>query len=208
MFRGKGASERSCFAFCILGAARCCVVIVFAVARRLRPAKNSQRRHNDLSHRLRRTFPILEVPGLQSPFDKDYGPFRHKLFGDLRQLVPSDAADPFHALISVFLVAEWLIDGEREIRDRFTGRCGFHLCVLPGILEENDFVYSDTGHLLPPFAQKFRKVAMKRGIGEKWFYGSNNVPTLLGVGVVTYANLNCPINCRSSTVREVDDARK
>jgi hypothetical protein len=107
----KRASERS-FAFRILGATRCPVVIVVAVARCPRPAKNPQRRYNDLSYRLHRTFPTLKLPSLQTPFDKDYG----------------------------------LIDGERELRDRSTGRRGLYLRILPSISEENDLVYADAGH--------------------------------------------------------------
>src|SRR5579863_2120605 len=151
------ASERNRFAFCIRGATRCRVVIVVAVARCLGSTKNPQRRDDDLSHCLRRALPILELPRLQAPFDKDYGPFRHKLFGNLRQLIPGDAANPFHVLVSVLLAAEWLIDSEREIRDRFAARRGLHLCILPGISEQNDFVRSDIRHDV--FASVFKEIS-------------------------------------------------
>lgn len=59
---------------------------------------------------------------------------------------PKRRSDPLHSLASVLLAAEWLIDGEREIRDRLAGRCGPHLRIPPGIPEENDLVYSDARH--------------------------------------------------------------
>jgi hypothetical protein len=49
---------------------------------------------------------------------------------------------------------------------------------------------------------------MKQRIGEKRFYGGGNVPAYRELALVTYANPNCPINCRSSTVRELEDARE
>ena len=58
------ASERNRFAFRIRGVTRCRVMIVMGMARCLDSAKNPQRRHNHFGHRFRRTFPILELPGL------------------------------------------------------------------------------------------------------------------------------------------------
>lgn len=148
------ASEWSRFAFRIRGATRCAIEITVGMARIPRFSKNSERRHHDRGRRLRRTFPILKFPSLQSPFDKDYRPFRHELFRNLRQLIPRDAANPFHVLVSILLIAEWLIDGKREIRDRLARTRGLHLGILPGIPEKNDFVYSDIRHgVLRPFAK-------------------------------------------------------
>src|SRR6185312_2897672 len=115
-------------------------------AQRLGFAKSPQRGHDDFRHRVRRAFPIFEFPGLQSPFDKHYGSFRHEFFGDLRQLIPSNAANPFDALLSVLVIAERLMDGEREIRDRFTSRCGSQFRILSGISEQNDLVYANARH--------------------------------------------------------------
>src|SRR6266481_1318939 len=57
---------------------------------------------------------------------------------------PGDAADPFDPLDDSFLfVAEGLVDGEREIRNGLTRKCGPHLRIVPGIPEENYLVHSD-----------------------------------------------------------------
>jgi hypothetical protein len=98
------ASERNRFAFRIRGATRRLVMIVVAMARCLGSAKNPERRDDDLSHCPRPTFPILELPRLQPPFDKDYGPFRHKLFCNLRQFIPGDAANHSTRWVPSFLL--------------------------------------------------------------------------------------------------------
>jgi hypothetical protein len=91
---GFALQNGPCFAFRIRGATRRLVMIIVAVARCLGSAKNPERRDDDLSHCLRPAFPILELPRLQAPFDEDYGPFRHKPFGNLRQLNPTRHSEP------------------------------------------------------------------------------------------------------------------
>jgi hypothetical protein len=115
-----------------------------AVARVCRPTKNAQRRHNHLSHSLWASFAILESPRLESTLDEHLLPLSHKPFGNFRQLAPGDAADPFDPLdVSVLLVAEGLVDCEREIRNALSGRGGSYFRILPGIPEENYFVDSN-----------------------------------------------------------------
>jgi hypothetical protein len=81
---------------------------------------------------------------LEATLDKYLLPFRHKPFGDFRQLAPGDAADPLDPLdISFLLVAKGLVDCEREVRNGLTSRCGPYLRILPGIPEENYLLQSD-----------------------------------------------------------------
>ena len=144
------------------------------------------------------TFPILEFPSLQPPFDEDYGPFRHELFCNLRQLVPGDAANPFDALLSVLFVAKRLIDGEREIRDRFTPDVDFTSAFCPAFPRRMTLFTPMLDMMcVPPFTQESQKVAMKRGSGEKTVQQKSESRQWQPSGDKWRQNSSAPINCNS-----------
>ena len=142
--RVRGRSEGDRFSLCACAAVCRRALTVHVVARVWRATKNAQGRHNHLRHNLRVPLTVLESPRLEATLDEHLFPFRHKPFGDFRQLAPGNATDPFDPLdISVLLVAEGLVDCEREIRNGLTSRCRSHRRILPGIPEENYFVHSN-----------------------------------------------------------------
>ena len=80
--------------------------------------KHAQGRHNHLRHSLWAPLTIVESPRLEATLDEHLLPVRHKPFGDSRQLARGNAANPFDPLdISVLLVTEGLVYGEREMRN-------------------------------------------------------------------------------------------
>jgi hypothetical protein len=142
--RVRGRSEGDRFTLCVCRVACRNALTIPVPARVWRPTKNAQRCDNHLRYSLGAPLTILESPRLEATLDEHLLPFGHKPFSDFRQLAPGNAADPFDPLdISVLLVTEGLVDGEREIRNRLTRRCGSYLRILPSIPEENYLVHSD-----------------------------------------------------------------
>ncbi len=138
----RGRSEGDRFTLCVCRVACRRALTVSVAARVWRATKNAQGRDNHLRHSLWAPLTIVESPCLEAALDEHLLPFGHKPFGDFCQLAPGNAADPFDPLdISVLLVAEGLVDGEREIRNGLSSRCGPHLRILPGVPEENYFVH-------------------------------------------------------------------
>src|SRR5882762_9650991 len=81
-----GRSEGDCFTVSVCRfACRHALTVDFA-ARVCRPTKNAQGRHNSLRHSLWAPLTILEPPRLEATLNEHSLPFRHKPFGDFRQL--------------------------------------------------------------------------------------------------------------------------
>ena len=121
--RGRSEGDRFALSVCRVACRR--ALTVHAAARVCRPTKDAQGRHNHLRHGLWAPLTILESPRLEATLDEHLLPLAHKPFSDCHQLAPGNAADPFDPLdISVLLVAEGLVDCEREIRNGLTSRCG------------------------------------------------------------------------------------
>jgi len=61
-------------------------------------AEDSQGGHHDFADRFARPLTILVLPRLKPTFDKNLHALFNGVAGDCRQLIPSDAANPFDPL--------------------------------------------------------------------------------------------------------------
>lgn len=154
----NSTSERNSLVVRFGGTTRFAIAVVVG---RLRRAQNPQRRHHNLSHGFRAALPILEFASLQPPFDKDYGASRHEFFRNLRQLIPRNAANPFHALVSVLFVAEWLIDRSEKFATDLPADVDSTSAFCPALPSTMTLFTPTLDCTFPPFHTGFRKVAMK-----------------------------------------------
>ena len=84
--RVRVRSEGDRFTLCVCRVACCNALTVPVAARVWRATKSALGRHNYLRHSLWAPLTILESPRLEATLNEHLLPFRHKPFGDFRQL--------------------------------------------------------------------------------------------------------------------------